>query len=264
MSASISRQAVRCATTAAGQVDGGLASAVEHCNLHLLAGEPADDRLDVCAGQSGQNPAIHHRAGELRQGVVRVPRVDFCGHTRGAKLCVEERRSREPGGGGKIGRQRGDGAHVDRGLSALGSGQSLEKHPRHVVHMQRELVVADASERGGERIDRIIGPDERAVAADVGHFELIVRVDFFARLHFEDSRPAVSKRHATAIGVESQIAASMSCALFVESDWMLFVLFFVSSQGDDQIALGLPPRASSEKFPSSIAAPALLSLVPRP
>ena len=66
-------------------------------------------------------------------------------------------------------------------------------------------MLADSRERGRKRVDGIVGPHERAVAADVGHFELIVRVDLFARLHFEDSRTAVSQHHAAAVGVERQV-----------------------------------------------------------
>ena len=48
------------------------------------------------------------------------------GDARRPKLRVVERRARQPRGGGRIGRHRGDGAHVDRGLAALGRGRPLE------------------------------------------------------------------------------------------------------------------------------------------
>ena len=71
--------------------------------------------------------------------------------------------------------------------------------------MQRKLVLADARKRGRERVDGVVGPDERAVPADVGHFELIVRIDFLARLQFEDGRTAFAQNHAAAVGVEGKV-----------------------------------------------------------
>ena len=43
------------------------------------------------------------------------------------------------------------------------------------------------------------------MAARVGHFELIVRVDFLARLHVEDHRTAVAQPDAAAVGVERDL-----------------------------------------------------------
>ena len=134
-----------CDSSAGVSGDGGLLTGGSRTVTFTLS--PASRRITASTsapGRPGQDSAIDHRARKLRQRVVGVPGLDPRGHARRAELRVVVGRARQPRGRGLIGRHRRDRAHVDRRLAALGRRRPLQEHPRHVVDVQRKLVLADS------------------------------------------------------------------------------------------------------------------------
>ena len=159
------------------------------------------------AGVAGEDAAVDIGGGALRQGVWRVPGADHGGHASGADLANERwigaqhlerpgvvhvhRKSAHCGGQPGVAFKAG-------GLDEIGLGQA--------VLFGLELIFADILKRPGQLDNGVVSPGGRAVAAGIGHFELVIVIGFFRAFPCPVKRLAglFVKRTAHAVDVDDE------------------------------------------------------------
>src|SRR5918995_4262111 len=166
--------------------------------------------------------------------------LHFRGDARRPELRVVERRTRQASGGGLIRWYGGDSAHVDCRLTAFRLCGSLQKHARHLIYVQWKSMLTYARQRGRKRVDRVVGSNQRAVPAHIGYLELVVSVDFFARLQLEYTGTAIPQAHTAAIGVECDLRVQQLAMLAEDRLNAALCGLFVAGEDDDEISRGLP------------------------
>ncbi len=105
-------------------------------------------------------------------------------------------------GGCHIRRRGQNGAHVRCRLACLLAGKILEVGSRDLVHLEGKGIGGELVERGGQLIDRVVGPGQRAVAAAIGGRDLEIGVDLFGGLDIGDHGAAVVQLHAACVGID--------------------------------------------------------------
>ena len=136
------------------------------------------------------------------------------------------------------GRFLGDGFHVRGDLAGFDGGHLPEIRARDFVELERKLMAFDPREPVGEMVDGVVGHRQRAVPAGVLHLELIVGVEFFARVHRNHGRLAVARVNAAAIGVEDEFGVDQIAMIPQQPfDAVGIAGFFVRGQREDNVAI---------------------------
>ena len=139
-----------------------------------------------------------------------------------------------------IGRRGKNGADIVGHLAGFLLGEVAEVDARDLVHLKRKAVSGQLVERGGEFVDGVVGPGQRAVAAAIGGRDLVVGIDLFRGFDVGDDGASVIEFNAAGIGIDDERRIDQVAMIVDQPRCAVeFAAFFIGGERQDQIALRL-------------------------
>ena len=139
-----------------------------------------------------------------------------------------------------IGRILCDGFHVRGDCAGFDGGHLTEVGSGDFAQLERESILLEPRKPVGEVIDRVVGNRQRAVPARIGHFELVIGVQFFGRVDGHHRGPSRARVNSAAVGVERELRVNQIAMIAQQPfDTVRATGFFVGRERQNDVPVGM-------------------------